>query len=126
MDSWSVETIEDGGNTPFGITIINNASLLFSMEMPLITDISIMNVFSQDSNGNFYPLEYLIAAYVNLNEPNQTQFEFNPYKNIKSRNAEDDQPNTQIVIIDIETGQHLFSTKTKGTIYDPNNPDINF
>lgn len=126
MGSWSVETIEEGGNTPFGITIINNASLLFSMEEPLITDISKLNVFSQDANGNFYPLEYLIAAYVNLNEPNLSQFEFDPYKNIESSIAEDDQPNTQIVIINIETGQHLFSSKSKGILHNPDKPDIIF
>lgn len=117
QNDWEIETIENGGNSDFGIIVRNNGGINFSMLEPVVQDLRGMNIYTQNEAGINYLLDFHLLALVNTTNPIQDSYEFPKIRDFISVQSPDDSPNAIISIIDINTGVvYVNGQKTKGTV----------
>ena len=114
---WTIETIENGGNSDFGLIICKNQGTEFSMIEPAFQDLRGLGIYTQNENGVNYLLDFHFFALVDMNNPSQAQYEWPKVKEFKSVQSPDEYPNAIISIIDINSGMfYVNGQKSKGTI----------
>lgn len=126
MSDWEIETTESGNDNPFGLTVRNKVGQQFSMEEPEAIYLGHED-FYYDDGGSFIKIDYQIIAFVDLNDPQEEEYEWDDFMGFVSVNNHAT-PNTIITIIDVNSGMKLYSNKSKGSISStliPLQPPVN-